>query len=706
MTEAGDRDRIELQQQIDALRAQLEQAEARAERPDAWDPKVWASRASRIGSMGARAVRRAKAAASGPRAKRATDRRRPSSFPAWQRRLEGARFVGFPTHWRERTGPAAPAPIAVVLHCHYAELLDELLAALPTIGEPFDLYVTNSSGETITAARLAAAGAAHAEVLTVENHGRDIWPLVQVVNAGILDAYDVVLKVHTKRSEWREGHGELSGSGEEWRAALVGSLLGSPERTSAIVDAFRRDRSIGIVTADGSVAGPEHWGSNLDLVRGFLERLSMPLEPDDLRFAAGSMYWIRGFLLQSLRALRIDRADFEEEAGQIDGTAAHAVERIIGIGAVEAGMDVLELRELDDRDDRASVDGRVVAFYLPQFHRTAENDRWWGAGFTEWANVAKAKPLYPGHLVPLMPGELGFYDLALDEVRQRQRDLAAAHGIAGFMYYHYWFAGRRVLGLPLQRLADGDVDQPFCVMWANENWTRRWDGRDADVLVGQDYDRVPATEFIEDILPMLRDPRWMRVDGAAIVAVYKIGTVPDAAATIAHWRERARAEGAGELHVLAVDIGEQMGGLPRPELVDLADGTLTFAPHNLPWIPSDRAAEVDERFAGNLMGYRGTADAAIAQLADFDEHHHPGVMVTFDNTARKQWTPMAFTGANPWTFRRWLAAALEAQADRPLERRIVFVNAWNEWAESAVLEPTEQFGQTYLLACRQVAPPR
>lgn len=703
MTDPGEPDRIELQQQIDDLRAQLERAEARAERPDAWDPKTWARRASRIGSMGVRAIRRARASATGPRAQLARDRSRPSSFPAWERRLEGARFVGFPTHWRERSGPTTPAAIAVVLHCHYPELLDELLAALQAVPEPFDLYVTNSSGEAIPGARLRAAGAAHAEVLTVENHGRDIWPLVQVVNAGILDPYDVVLKVHTKRSEWREAHGELGGSGAEWRDELVRALLESPAQVAAILEAMRRDRSIGIVTADGSVAGPEHWGSNLDLVLGLLERLSMPLEPDALRFPAGSMYWIRGFLLQALRAFRIDRDDFEPEDGQIDGTAAHAIERIIGIGAREAGLAVLDRRELALRD-RGSVDGRVIAFYLPQFHRTAENDRWWGAGFTEWANVAKARPLYPGHPVPLQPGELGFYDLASDEVRERQRELGAAHGVAGLMYYHYWFAGRRILGLPIQRLADGDVDQPFCVMWANENWTRRWDGLDSSVLIGQDYDRVPPTAFIDDILPMLRDPRWLRVDGAAIVAVYKLGDVPEPAATIAHWRERARAEGAGELHVLAVDVGEAMGGLPRDRLDGIADGTLTFAPHNLPWVRSERAGEVDDRFTGSLMAYRATADAAIAQLGDLDERHYPGVMVTFDNTARKQWNPMAFTGANPFTFRRWLAAALEAQADRPADRRIVFVNAWNEWAESAVLEPTEQYGRTFLLACRQVSP--
>ncbi|ERG64924.1 hypothetical protein L332_10770 [Agrococcus pavilionensis RW1] len=696
---------VELQQELARARRELQAAEQLAARPDPWDPKVWVGRARRIGGMGRRFAERTIRRQASPKVVEAAPSAAPSSFESWQRRMQGSRFVGFPSYWRySRRGPATPAPIAVVLHCHFIDLLDDLVASLAAIGEPFDLYVTNSSGEAIAADRLVVEGARHVEVLTVENHGRDIWPLVQVVNAGILDPYDVVLKVHTKKSAWREEHPELAGDGATWRSSLTSALLGSADNVAEIVAAMRADRDIAAVTADGSVVGTEHWGGDLDLVRGIYRRLSMPLDPESLRFPAGSMYWIRGFVLQGLRAFRFDRDDFEPEAGQIDGTCAHAIERMIGLLSTEAGMRVLERREVPRGATPAEDAGaRIVPFYLPQFHRVAENDRWWGTGFTEWYNVVKAEPIYPGHVVPLRPTELGYYSLELDSVRAEQRDLARSHGIEAFMYYYYWFAGHKLLERPIEALLASDLDQPFCIMWANENWTRTWDGGTADVLIAQEYDSVPAEQFIDDVMPLLRDPRYLRAGGAVVLAVYKLAQLPDPAATVRHWRERCRQEGVGELLLLQVDVGEAMGGLERAGAADVVDGSLGFAPHNFPWMLSEvAAAPKDDRFTGNMMSYRGMADAAIEALPRTPAGHHPGMMVTFDNTARRQWNPDVFTGSNPYTFRRWLAACVDAVADRPADERLVFVNAWNEWAESAVLEPTEQFGRSYLLAIRSV----
>ncbi|WP_404311683.1 glycoside hydrolase family 99-like domain-containing protein [Agrococcus terreus] len=701
---ARDDELIELRQQLDELRTSLRSAEERAARPDPLDPRPWierGKRAARFGGRAARAIVHGRRRGT-PLAPGAVDA--PSSFERWSDRMDASRFVGFPVDWRfSRVPVARPAGIAVVLHCHFPELLDELLERLRAIEEPFDLYVTNSSGTPIAAQRLRTAGARHTEVLTVENHGRDIWPLVQLVNAGILDPYPIVLKVHTKQSAWRAEHETLDGDGAAWRASFVEALLGSPGDVSAILSAMRADPDLAVVTADGSIAGTEHWGGDLELVRAIYRRLSMPLDPESLRFPAGSMYWIRGFVLQGLRAFRFDRDDFEPEAGQVDGTCAHAIERMIGLLSQEAGMRMATRSEVpaEAGPPCTAPRARLVPFYLPQFHRVAENDRWWGKGFTEWYNVVKAHPSFPGHDVPLRPTELGFYSLELDSVREQQLELSREHGIDGFMYYYYWFAGRKLLEKPIERLLESDLQQPFCIMWANENWTRRWDGGDTDILIGQEYESVPAEQFIEDVMPLLRDPRYLRAGGAVVLAVYKLAQLPDPAATVARWRERCREEGVGELLLLQVDVGTAMGSLRDAGAQGIVDGSLAFAPHNLEWVATEIPADQwDRRFQGRAMSYRAMVDAYERTLERLPSDAHPGAMVTFDNTARRQWQPDLFTGSNPYTFRRWLAACAAAVADRDPDERLVFVNAWNEWAESAVLEPTEQYGRSFLQACR------
>ena len=345
----------------------------------------------------------------------------------------------------------------------------------------------------------------------------------------------------------------------------------------------------------------------------------------------------------------------------------------------------------------------VLAFYLPQFHPTPENDAWWGKGFTEWANVTSARPLYLGHNQPNLPSELGFYDLRVDEVRTAQMDLAATHGVEGFMYYYYWFAGKRLLSKPLETLLASDINKPMCLMWANENWTRRWDGRSSDVLMGQDYEHVPATEFIDDVIEFLADPRYLRVDGRPVLAVYRIAQIPDFRAVIQVWRDRARAAGLGELFLLSVDVLREFDGLVGGPKSAGLDGLLGFPPHNLKWEwMSHGGLAMDPRFKGNLLSYRAMERDAEFRLAVLEDGYFPGVMVTFDNTARRQWSSDIWYGTNPYTFRRWFSAAVSAVAHREPAERLVFVNAWNEWAEGAVLEPSMKFGRSYLLAVRDV----
>lgn len=347
---------------------------------------------------------------------------------------------------------------------------------------------------------------------------------------------------------------------------------------------------------------------------------------------------------------------------------------------------------------------RVVPFYLPQFHPTEVNDDAWGKGFTEWSNVAQGRRMFEGHVQPLVPSELGFYDLRNDEVRHQQLALERYAGISGLMYYYYWFSGKRVLNLPIERLlADESLDQPVCVMWANENWTKAWDGRAEDVLLEQRYDLVGAEQFIEDVMPLLKDSRYMRIDGKAILAVYRAAQIPNVHEVVDLWRERARQEGVGELYLLSVDTGKRFDGLGAKYKDFGFDGKMAFPPHGVPWTAhSLRGLKVDDMFLGRTLSYQATVKSAVTDARLQDTNSYPGVMVTFDNTARKKRQGDIWYGSNPYTFRRWLEQTVETVAAREPSARVVFVNAWNEWAESAVLEPTLRWGLTYLQAVRSV----
>lgn len=638
-----------------------------------------------------------------------------ADFTSWVERGGGRQSGAYPDIWRARPDlPIAdPAKVCVVLHAFYADLLPELFARLRAMPVAYDLLVTNATGGPIEIP-VEMGPLAQARVLDVPNHGRDILPLVSLVNAGYLDPYLVVLKIHTKRSQWRSAHGGLSGDGEQWRAQLLDSLLGDTASIAAVLSAFAERLDLGLVTADGSVLGVEFWGDNEDHAANLLRRLELILDPDGLRFAAGSMYWVRGFALQGLRALNLGAADFEPESGQVNATTAHAVERLLGLLLGEAGLSIVERSALPAATAESWVRfgagalrprARIVPFYLPQFHPVAENDRWWGTGFTEWTNVTSAQPVYEGQYQPRHPRDLGFYDLRLDDVRVAQASLSSGAGIAGFMYYHYWFAGQPLLDAPIKMLLDSDIPQPFCIMWANENWTRRWDGRETDVLIAQDYGRAPAADFIDSVLPLLADKRYMTIGGRKIVAVYRPGQIPDLVQTISAWRSRARRAGVGELFVLNVDVDLEFDGLAGPLVEQGLDGSLGFPPHNhlWKWVPHEGLG-VDERFTGNILSYESLVHDAEQRLrAQQRPALFPGVMVAFDNTPRRQWDSDIWYGSNPYTFRRWLATAVSSVLDREPEDRVVFVNAWNEWAEGAVLEPTDRYGRSFLLAVRDVA---
>ena len=346
-------------------------------------------------------------------------------------------------------------------------------------------------------------------------------------------------------------------------------------------------------------------------------------------------------------------------------------------------------------DDDAAV--RVIAFYLPQFHRVPENDAWWGEGFTEWTNVRKARPNFAGHAQPHRPGELGYYDLTDGDVREAQANLAREHGVDAFCYYAYWFGGKRLLEQPLDdMLASGRPDFPFCVCWANENWTRRWDGLDREVLVRQRYSAQDSADFIRSLLPMFRDRRYVRVDARPLLIVYKLSDLPDIEGTAAIWRRTCIAAGVGNPYLAAV----QWNALDDPTRYGF-DAAIEFPPigHAAESV-AVRLPDRDPAFRGNAFRYANlAADYLLRPRPAFNAF--AGVTPMWDNTARRQRDGMILVGSTPALFGAWTRHALEKTRRRHRgDSRLLFVNAWNEWAEGNHLEPDADHGRAYLEALK------
>ncbi|UPU37089.1 glycoside hydrolase family 99-like domain-containing protein [Geomonas paludis] len=349
---------------------------------------------------------------------------------------------------------------------------------------------------------------------------------------------------------------------------------------------------------------------------------------------------------------------------------------------------------------------RLIAMYLPQYHPIPENDEWWGKGFTEWRNVAKAKPLFKGHYQPHVPADLSFYDLRLEETRIAQAELARQYGVHGFCYYHYWFNGRRLLETPLEAmLKSGKPDFPFCVCWANENWTRRWDGEEQNVLMKQVYSEEDDRNHIRDLFRVFEDPRYIRVNGKPMFLVYRTENIPDPAATARIWREEARAAGIGELYLVRVESI----GTCDPASIGF-DAALEFAPD---WQKKGPRImpEQDTKLPGlDLLNevYRNNYVHHYDNLAD-EMMAKPGVPYkrfrcvtpSWDNSARRQEGANIFVGSTPDKYRQWLEHVLSFTRQRfGGDERIAFVNAWNEWAEGNHLEPDQKFGRAYLEATK------
>lgn len=353
-------------------------------------------------------------------------------------------------------------------------------------------------------------------------------------------------------------------------------------------------------------------------------------------------------------------------------------------------------------ESSGSVSGvRYIAYYLPQFHETPENNEWWGPGFTEWTNVSKALPRYVGHYQPRLPEELGFYDLSDVNVLRRQAELARRGGIYGFCIHNYWFSGRTVLDTPIKLLLENkDIDLRFCLNWANETWSRRWDGSETHVLLKQNHAPGEDIQYAEYISEFIRDDRYIRVNGRPLIMLYRPGLLSDAKATVLRWREFFQSRGLGNPYI----IMPQAFGDDDPRVYGM-DAAAGFPPHKVATGARDirrRLRYLDTRFEGRVVAYDEVVERAIAEGGD-GFTLLPGVFPNWDNEARRTNRGRSFAGSSPFKYARWLEAASRKALNAPTaDEQIVFINAWNEWAEGAYLEPDRHYGCAYLFQTRRV----
>jgi lipopolysaccharide biosynthesis protein len=348
---------------------------------------------------------------------------------------------------------------------------------------------------------------------------------------------------------------------------------------------------------------------------------------------------------------------------------------------------------------------RALAVILPQFHPIPENDTWWGKGFTEWTNVVKAEPRFTGHYQPHLPADLGFYDLRLAQTRYDQAELAKKHGIYGLCIHHYWFNGKRLLEAPVDgMLKSGSPDIPFMLCWANENWTRRWDGLDKEVLMEQKYGKedhkAHAKWLCENVF---RDRRYILVNNKPFFLFFNSHIIPDLKETIEIWRDEVRQHGFENIYLAGVQTAESK--IQNPEELGF-DAIIPWQPD---WDNLGTEASFADRIKAKLgfgktyrkIDYAEVVERMLAKKLP-ETTHFQCIMPSWDNSARRKNNAFVIHDSNPEKYQHWLKELCSKAKVFSKEENFFFINAFNEWAEGNHLEPDQKWGRKYLEKTKEI----
>ena len=345
-------------------------------------------------------------------------------------------------------------------------------------------------------------------------------------------------------------------------------------------------------------------------------------------------------------------------------------------------------------------DPKYLAFYLGQYHQVPENDAWWGRGFTEWTNVSKAVPQFIGHYQPHLPGELGFYDLTNIEVLHRQIDLARLYGIYGFCFYYYWFNKNcKLFKKTLNLYLEDQNDFPFCFCWANESWTRTWDGQEREILAKQKYELDEIDDFVTDILAFMKDRRYIRINGRPVLMIYRVDNIKERNKYIQRLLD-VFAQHQEAPYIIAAEAFGINGCTNRPGIDAYSEFMMhtKYEPENI----TGHFDFINSQFKGRVLSY----DAVVSQQCDIQKPEYPlyrCAATSWDNIARRSLDGWLFYGATPKKFEEWLySISVDTIKNDLLPEKLVFIFAWNEWAEGAHLEPDRKYGYAFLNSIRNV----
>lgn len=608
--------------------------------------------------------------------------------------------------------------IAIHLHLFYFDLLEDFVARFRSIPFDFDLFVSvpdfAPKAQIVSiehSFRDALQGRARKIVLKpVPNRGRDIAPFIVEFGKTLIE-YDIVGHFHTKKSPHNP---QLKG----WHDTVVDLLLGPTGNPGGhvayIVGMLESDAKM--VCAEGSVLIPREptgWAGNYSIARNILNRLGLSIRDFPVvEFAEGSMLWARSGALRRFLELPLSYRDFPAEPIDADGTLAHALERLTFILAHGVEGDLIRLHQGDSVPDyryfeeaqdfssqTACTDMKLLAYYLPQFHVIPENDEWHGIGFTEWTKVRSANPLFRGHFQQRIPHpDVGYYLIDDGAVLRRQAADMKKAGVHGQVFYHYWFGGKTILEKPAQILLENtDIEMPFCFCWANENWTRRWDGSEDQILLQQEYSADDARSFVRYLLPFFRDARYITVDSRPVLIIYRPTLIPIMSTYLEIWRDECEAVGMERPYVVATlaagatdprDFGLDAGA--ERVLYDWTNGKVSdMTPQVQAYTP----------LRGRVFSYDRIKDHYMAQPIETAFTCFRSLVPHWDNTARYGAGAHLLHGSTPPMFQEWLELLIaQTRQALPPDRRFIFVNAWNEWAEGAYLEADTRYGYAYLNA--------
>ncbi len=370
-------------------------------------------------------------------------------------------------------------------------------------------------------------------------------------------------------------------------------------------------------------------------------------------------------------------------------------------------------------------DLKLIAMYFPQFHAIPENDEWWGKGFTDWVNVKKAGPQFEGHYQPRKPLNGNYYDQSHVETLRWQIDLAKQHGLYGFCHYHYWFDGKQLLETPTGLMLDNkDLDFPFCLSWANETWSKRWDGRNHHILIKQKHPPTRSSwqKHFDYLIRAWIDERAIKIDGKPVFVIYRPHRIPESERMLDFWREKALEHGLKGVYFIA----QKQHEFPSRDCLKGFDAIFKFQPFEAINSSILRQSERKTRWFHVVRGlpepilemlrslrasfvtkstfyeYDTVWKTILEERPDPELTTFSGAFVDWDNTARYKQRATIFRGANPERFQYWFDQLAEQVTASAQKEKMIFLNAWNEWAESTYLEPDERYGYGYLEAIRKV----